>query len=214
MFKIEEEDFRENFQNDPIDFSNLLKIPYVDVLGIKNQKLKISCSEYKIGIDIDIKWTKNDNSIEKSLINELNELVFENLKYSDSGRFDCYLKEKRVVQYNLRIHSKNESKPSSDEFDRYNDLIVKIIALICVLITLQMIFNIIYSLCLEKKRIEVLKKSKNFNNLSRFLAISLEILQKKYLSDYDKNEKTTCYNDDSESLEDDVSILNDTQTLT
>lgn len=211
MFRKEEELSKENYQYDSMELSNLVKIPNVDVLGIKNQKLTIRCSEYKIGIDIDIKWTKNDNPIEKKLLNELNELVFENLKYSDSGRYNCFLKDIHIVQYNLRIHSKNKSKPVSDEFDRYNDLIIKIIVLICVLLTLQMIFNIIYSICLEKRRTEVLKNSKNFNNLNRFLAINLEILKQNYLGDNVKNENKNFYNDDdTESLEDDVSILNDT----
>ncbi|RNA21270.1 hypothetical protein BpHYR1_020306 [Brachionus plicatilis] len=212
MFKTD----REYKIDDPkkmsdFDVSKFFKIPFVDIRGIKNEKLKISCLEFKIGIDLEIKWTKNDNPVEDSLLNEMNEIVFKKLKYSDSGRFDCYLNDMHIVQYNLRIHSKNESRRHSKEFDKYNDLILKIICLICILIVFQMMANILYSLCLEKKRIEILKKSKNFNNLSKFLGINLEILEKSYLNDFEAKKYVANEDYDSDSIEDDESVLNDTQ---
>lgn len=209
MFKTnkEEEKLKKNFGN--ADLSKILKVPIVDIKGIKSQKLVIGCLEYTIGIDMVIKWTKNDELVGNRILNEFNQLEFKKLKYSDSGRFDCYLNDKRVAQYNLRIQSKNdESRNNSKEFDKYVDLIIKIIILISILLVLQMIFNILYSLCLEKKRIEVLKKSKNFHSLGKLLRINLEILENDYLNELELRQNMAC--EDSESIEDDESVLNDT----
>ncbi|CAF0712642.1 unnamed protein product [Brachionus calyciflorus] len=194
-----EKDRRKNFRE--FNLEDVYEKPRFSIVRLKGESIQIRCLDYNLGFDVNLLWKKNGDSIDKKLLNSLNEIEIKKLKYSDSGTYECFLNTKLVVTIDLKINSKAKKDYSSirlniEEYNSYNELIYKLIAFLTILILIQLFFNLLNDHMVRKKLVEAKKKSNNISDLNKFLKINIQYFENKFFNkipnedDVDKNESS------------------------